>query len=179
MDLRKIKVKKSQGFEAWFFVIVILLAFSLFFIVLNKAWGSISEPLNEGLNSSVPDEDREMISTAITQTGSAGLMFDKLIPFIIIGLLAFVLILAGGIMKHPIMIIVGVIILGVCLTLAGVYSNLYNEITSTDEFSETKEDMPIQDIFMHYMPIIVFIMAIGITCAIIWSRKSSGGYSGV
>jgi len=179
MNLKKIGVKKSQGFEAWFFVIVILLAFSLFFIVLNKAWSSISSPLNEGLNGSVPLADRQTITTAIDQTGSAGLMFDKLIPFLIIGLLAFVLILAGGIMRHPIMIVVGVVILGVCLTLAAIYSNLYNEITSTDEFADTKAAMPIQDIFMHYMPVIVFIMAIGITIAIIWSRKSSGGYSGV
>lgn len=178
MKLTKLGIKKSQGFEAWFFVIVILFAVAIFLVVLNKAWGSIKTPLNEGLNSSVPVADRGTISNTINQTTGAGLMFDKLIPFLIIGLFAFVLILAGGIMKHPIMLIVGIIVLAVCIMLAVIYSNVYDEITSTTEFSQTKSDMPIQDKFIQYLPIIMFIMAVGIVAAIIWSRKS-GGYSSI
>ena len=171
-------VKKSQGFEAWFFVIVILLAIALFLLVLNKAWSSVKTPLDEGLQSSMPDDTSVNITTMLDQTSGAGLMFGSLMPFLIIGLFGFVLIMAGGIMKHPIMIFVGVIILGVVITLAVVYSNIYNDISSTAEFASTKADMPIPDMFMHYLPIIVFIMAIGITAAIIWSRKS-GGYTGI
>lgn len=178
MNTSKISIKKSQGFEAWFFVIVVLLAFALFFIVLNKVTNSVSPILESGLDSAMPDNTSVNISKTLNQTESAGLLFDKLIPFLLIGLFSFVLIMAGAIIKHPIMIFVGVIILGVCLTLSVVYSNLYNSITSTDEFSQTKSDMPIQDKFMQYLPVIVFIMAIGITSAIIWSRKS-GGYSSI
>lgn len=178
MKLRKINIKKSQGFEVWFFVIVILLATCLFFLVLNKAWSEIKNPLNEGLNNSVPAGDVNKINTAITQTTGAGLLFDKLIPFLIIGLFGFVLILAGAIIKHPIMIFVGIIIFGVAITLAAIYSNIYDEISSTNEFSQTKTDMPIQDKFMQYLPIVIFLMAVGITAAIIWSRKG-GGYSGI
>jgi hypothetical protein len=168
-------VKKSQGFEAWFFVIVILLAVGLFLLVLNKAWGDIKGPLGAGLNSSVPLADRDTISNTLTQTTGAGLMFDKLLPFLLIGLFGFVLIMAGGIMRHPIMIFVGIIILGVIFTIAAVYSNIYDDISSTSEFSTTKADMPVQDLLMHYLPFIVFIMAIGIITAIVWSRKGGGG----
>jgi len=178
MEIRHIShVKKAQGFEAWFFIIVILLAFALVFIILNKVWADIRPPLEEGLQSALPaDAANTMnITKAFNQTTSAGLLFDSLLPFLIIGLFAFVLIMAGGIMQHPVMIFVGVIILGVVLTLAVIYSNLYNEITSADEFSDTKADMPIQDAFMHYLPVIVLVMAVGIASAIIWSRRGGGG----
>lgn len=173
--MNKLNIKKSQGFEAWFFVIVVLFAVAIFLIVLNKTWGEVKTPLETGLQSAMPAGSSVNVSDTLNQTTGAGLIFDKLLPFLIIGLFAFVLILAGGIMRHPIMIIVGIIILGVCITLAVVYSNVYNEITSTSNFSSIKASMPIQDIFMHYLPVIVFIMAIGITIAIIWGRKSSGG----
>ena len=175
---KKPKIKKSQGFEAWFFVIVILLAVGLFLLILNKVVVEIKTPLDEGLQSAMPDNPSVNITKTLDQTSGAGLMFDKLLPFLIIGLFGFILIMAGAIIKHPIMIFVGIIILGVVITLAVVYSNIYNDISSTSEFASTKALMPIQDKFMQYLPIIVFIMAIGITAAIIWSRKS-GGYSGI
>jgi len=171
-------VKKAQGFEAWFLVIVVLLAFALFFVILNKAWGEIKTPLDEGLRSAMPADSSVNISETINRTTSAGLSFDKLMPFVIIGLFAFVLILAGGTINHPIMIFVGIIILGVVLTLAVIYSNIYNSITETSEFSDIKSKMPIQDKFLQYLPIIVFLMAIGIAAAIIWS-KSSGRSAGL
>lgn len=174
-NIYKSNIKKSQGFEAWFFVIVILLAFALFFVVLNKVVSEVKIPLDTGLQSAMPDSTSVNITKTLDQTSGAGLMFDKLIPFLIIGLFGFILIMAGAIIKHPIMIFVGIIILGVVITIAVVYSNIYNEITSTDEFASTKAAMPIQDKFMQYLPIIVFLMAIGITAAIIWSRKSAGG----
>lgn len=173
--MNKLNIKKAQGFEAWFFIIVVLFAVAIFLIVLNKTWGEVKTPLETGLQSAMPAGSSVNVSDTLNQTTGAGLIFDKLIPFLIIGLFAFVLILAGGIMRHPIMIIVGIIILGVCITLAVVYSNVYNEITSTSNFSTIKASMPVQDMFMHYLPVIIFIMAIGITVAIIWSRKSSGG----
>jgi len=168
-------VKKSQGFEAWFFVIVVLLALSLFFVILNKSVSEIKEPLVDGLHNSISNDDVN-ITKVLNQTENSGLLFDKMIPFLIIGLFSFVMILAGSIMKHPMMIFVGIIILGVLILLAVVYSNVYNNITSTDEFSQTKLDMPIQDKFMQYLPYIVFLMAIGIGIAVV--RAKGGGYSG-
>jgi len=175
--INKIQIKKSQGFEAWFLVIVILLAFGLFFLVLNKAWNSVKPELETGLTSSLEghDSSNANITKVLNQTTSTNRLYDKLIPFIIIGLFAFVMIAAGAIIRHPIMIFVGIIILGVVITLAIIYSNIYSEITTSSAFSSEKADLPIQDKFMQYLPLIVFLMAIGITIAIIWSRNSGGG----
>jgi hypothetical protein len=169
-------IKKPQGFEAWFFVIVVLLAFALFFLVLNNAWGRVSTELSSTLQEASPDSNVDVIiNNTITKTTNAGLQFDKLIPLIVIGLFAFILISAGAIVKHPVMIVVGIIVLGVVFTIATVYSNIYNDISSSSAFSNTKADLPIQDKFMQYLPSIVILMAVGITIAMIWSRSNSGG----
>jgi hypothetical protein len=173
--IEKIKVKKSQGFVVWFFVIVSLLAFSLVFLILNKTWDSIKEPLDTGLTSAMPDDPSVNVSEILDQTTSTNRAYDKLMPFLLIGLFAFVLITAGTIMDHPIMIVVGLIILGVVIFLAVIYANLYNEISATSEFASTKANLPIQDKFMEYLPFIIFIMAIGIGAAILWSKKGGGG----
>lgn len=176
-SLRQIQLKKSQGFEAWFFVIVVLLAFGLFFVILNNTWGDISEPLAEGLENAMPSNGINVTRT-LGQVTSAGLQFDKLIPFIVIGLFGFLLISAGTIIRHPIMIFVGVVILGIVILVAVVFSNVYNNITESDAFSDTKADLPVQDLFMKYLPVIVILMAIVIVGAILWSR-SSGGAGGL
>jgi hypothetical protein len=172
-----IKIKKAQDFTSFFFVIVIMLTIALFLLILNKVWNEIKNPLDEGLQSAMPSDTSVNITETLNKTSSSGLMFDKLIPFIIIGLFAFVLITAGAFMQHPIMIFVGIIILGVAILIAVVYSNLYNSISSTDEFSFVKSQMGIQDLFMHYLPVIIFVMAIGIGAAIIWSKKGGSGGS--
>jgi len=173
-SIRKSNIKKAQGFEAWFFVIIVLLAFSLFFVILNKTWGEIKEPLDEGLTSAMPNDSPVNISKTLDHVTSANLQYDKLIPFIVIGLFGFLLISAGAIIRHPIMIFVGIIILGVVILVAVVFSNVYNNITESDSFADTKADLPIQDLFMHYLPVIVVIMAIVIFIAILISRSQGG-----
>lgn len=176
-SLRQIQLKKCQGFEAWFFVIVVLLAFGLFFVILNNTWSDVSEPLAEGLENAMPDNGVNVTRT-LGQVTSAGLQFDKLIPFIVIGLFGFLLISAGAIIRHPIMIFVGIVILGIVILVAVVFSNVYNNITESDAFSDTKADLQIQDLFMKYLPVIVVLMAIVVVGAILWSR-SSGGAGGL
>lgn len=166
--------KKAQGFEAWFFIIIILLTFAIVFLVLNKAWTSIRTPLEEGLSSSMPTNTNVNLTKVMDQTGNTAKAWDKLVPFLIIGLFGFIMILAGGIIRHPIMIFVGIIILGVVITLAVIYSNVYNAISETDEFSTTKTNLPIQDLFMKYLPWITFIAAIAIVAGIMWTRSQGG-----
>lgn len=174
----KTKLKKSQGFEAWFFVVVALLAFALFFVVMNKVWGEVKDPLQDGLNSAIDPTDTSSISlinNTLTNTTDAGLQFDKLIPFLVIGLFGFIMISAGAIVRSPVMIFVGIIVLGVVILIAVVFSNVYNNITESDEFSTTKAQMPIQDLFMHYLPVIVMIMAVAVFVMIVLSRSRGGG----
>jgi len=128
-SIRQPRIKKAQGFEAWFFVIVVLLAFSLFFLILNKTWGDIKEPLDEGLTQAMPSNSPVNISETLDQVTGANLQYDKLIPLILIGLFGFILISAGAIIRHPIMIFVGVIVLGVVILISVVFSNIQNGTT--------------------------------------------------
>ena len=80
-------------------------------------------------------------------------------------------------MKHPIMIFIGIIILAVCVFLAVTFSNVYEQISDTDEFSSTSSELGIQNKFMDYLPTIVFIMAIGIFIAVLYGK--SQGASGI
>lgn len=173
-SIKPIQLKKAQGFEGWFFVIIVLLAFALFFVILNKVWGDIKTPLDEGLSGAMPANGVN-ISTTLGQVTSAGLQFDKLVPLLLIGLFGFVMLSAGAIIRHPIMIFVGIIVLGVVILIAVVFSNVYNNITESSEFSATKTAMPIQDKFMQYLPTIVVLLAIGVIAAIMWSRSQQGG----
>lgn len=172
---RRVMIKKSQDFIAFFFVLIILLGVSIIFLVLNKAWDSIQPSLDEGLRSAMPDDTSVNVTETLDKVASTNRNFDKLLPFLIIGVFAFVLIIAGSFMQHPIMIFVGIIIVAVVIFLAVIYSNLYNSIASTDEFATTNDNLGITSLIMQYLPVIVFIMAIGIGAAILWSKRGGGG----
>ena len=178
MERRKISLLNSQtggGFIAWFFVIIVILGAALFFLVINKVWGDFSTPFGEAINESIPAGDRLAVSEAITDTSSGISLFDKLLPFLIIGLFAFVFIIAGTMIDSPVMLFVGIIIMAVVVLLGVIYANVYNDISTTSEFTSTNDQLPIINKFMEYLPVIGFLMAIGIGAAIMLRR---GGISG-
>ena len=95
--------KKGNGFVAWFFVVIVILAFSVFLLVLNMAWGHIETPLAERLDEKLPADSPFNASEFLGQVGGATKNMSNLLPFLIIGLFGFVLISAGALLKHPIM----------------------------------------------------------------------------
>jgi hypothetical protein len=179
--LRKIKTKqirKGQGFVEMFFVMVVLIALAFFFIFLNKMSSSIKEPLTEGLNSAMPTDSSVNITQVMNQTDDSTTSFNKLFPFILIGLFGFIFITGGFITQHPIMIIVGIILLGVGILLAVVYANVYNQIANSDEMASTTAKFPIQNLFMKYLPYIAFLTVLIITIALLL-RRGGGGSGGL
>lgn len=168
IKIKKPKVRKS-GFEDMFFVIIVLMAVIIFMIVLSKVWGEMRHPLEAGLNGSISNDDFNLTSN-FDKTTEVITLFDSLIPFLLIGIFAFVLIGASVYMQHPMMMIVGIIILGVVILLAVVYSNVYHQIADSDTFADTTDDFPISDMLMKFLPYIAFIMAIGIGVAILFFK---------
>lgn len=169
------KNKKGNGFVAWFFVIVVLLAFSIFMLVMNKVTPEIVNPLAEELEENMPADSPFNTTEMLGKVVSTERNMSNMLPFLIIGLFAFVLISAGTLMKHPIMIFIGIVILGVCILLAVVFSNVYTQMSDTDQFADTKAELKIQNKFMDYLPTIVFIMAIGIFIAILYGKGQGAG----
>ena len=166
---------KKNGFEDTFFVMVVLIGVVFFVIIAAKAWGEMKQPLDDGLSSALPSDTPVNISRTLGQTTSTLTMFDKLIPFLLIGLFGFVLIGASLYMQHPIGIFIGVIVIAVAILVGTIYANTYHQIADSTQFASTTDDFPISDAFMKFLPYIIFLMFIGVTAAIIWSRKSGGG----
>jgi hypothetical protein len=171
----KKRVKKSQGFLEMLVVVVFLLGVGLFILVLNTSYDRIKTPLNTGLNNALPEDSPFNATAVLDKTSSATQSFDRLLPFLIIGLFAFIMISAGAYLQHPIMIFIGIIMFGVVILIAVIYSNVYQNIAETTSFSSANSDLPIQNKFMQYLPIVAGIMIAGTILALIWSRR---GYSG-
>ena len=175
MKLTPIKIKtKKSGFEDSFFVMIVLMGVILFILILSKVWSEMRTPLDEGLTGALPDGSGVNITQTFDKISSTTTLFDKLIPFLLIGLFGFILIGAAVYMQHPIMIFVGIIILAVAILLGAIYSNVYHQIAETDEFADTTAKFPISNNVMQFLPYIIFIMFIGILAAVIWSRKTGG-----
>lgn len=175
---QKRRIKKSQGFLEMLLVVVFLLAVGLFILILNNAWGQVKTPFQEGIEEALPSDSPFNATDTLNKTSSAALSFDKLLPFLIIGLIAFVMISAGAYMQHPIMIVVGIIMFGIVILIAVIYSNAYQDIAESTSFTSTNDDLPIQSKFMQYLPIIAFLIVGAVILSLIWSRRgySGGGY---
>lgn len=169
------KSKKAQGFLEMIIVVVFLLAVALFILVLNKVWGDVRPEFETGINNALPGDSSVNASQILADTTSATTSFDRLLPFIIIGLFAFVIISAGAYLQHPVMIFVGIIMFGVIITIAVIYSNTYQDIAESSQFSSTNSDLPIQSKFMQYLPIIAFIIVGAVILSLVVSGRGYGG----
>lgn len=170
-------IKRKSGFEDAFFVMVVIFAIAIFVLILVKVWGEIDEPLAEGINGALnTTSDVNVTKTFSTITSTTSLL-GTLLPFILIGLFAFVFIGTSIYMKSPVMIVVGLIVLAVAILLGTIYSNIYHQISGSDEFTDANDTLQITGLFMQYLPFIILLLFVGITIAIIFLRGQSGGTS--
>lgn len=176
MELLKKRIKK-QGFEDSFFVIAVVFAICIFVLVMAYAFREIKDPLNEGITGALPVNSSVNITNTLNMVDSTIILTGNLLPFILIGLFAFVLIGAAFYMNNPMMIVVGLIVLGVAILLAVIYSNVYHQISSTDVFSDVNSDLRIGELIMQYLPHIIFMMVLGVIISIVWFRQ--GGATGL
>ena len=175
--LRKI-IKRNSGFEDAFFVMVVIFTIALFVLVLFKVWSEVKDPLEEGITGALPSSSSDVnVSETFDTITSTTTLLNTLLPFLLIGLFAFVFIGTSIYMKSPIMIVVGIVVLAVAILLGSIYANIYHQISASDEFTETNDVLQIQGLFMQYLPFLVLLLFIGITIAVIFLRSQSGGTS--
>ena len=173
--LRPIKInKRKSGFEDAFFVMAVLFTIAIFILILAKVWNDIKDPLDEGISGSFNSTDLNVTQNFDRITSTINL-FGSLMPFLLIGLFAFVFIGTSIYMKSPVMIVVGIIVLGIAILLGSIYANIYHQISGSDEFTEANDALPIPELFMQYLPFIILLLFVGITIAIIFLRGQSGG----
>mgnify|MGYP000306505895 CR=1 FL=1 len=167
-------LKKKSGFEDAFFVIIVLFTIAIFLLILHKAWVSTRAPMETAINSALPNSSVNVTKTFNSVTGTIKLA-SNLLPFILIGLFMFVFIGTAIYFNHPIMIFVGIIILGIAILLGVVYSNIYHQISASDTFSSSNSELQLQEQFMKFLPFIVLLIFVAITGAIIYLRQGAGG----
>ncbi len=154
---------------------IFLLAIGLFILILNNSWEEIRDPFEKAINNSLPSDSPFNVTDTLNKTSGATQSFDRLLPFLIIGLFAFLMISAGAYMQHPAMIFVGIIMFGIVILVAVIYSNVYQDISETTAFADANSNLPIQSKFMQWLPIIGSLMVAGVILSLIWSRRGYGG----
>ena len=174
-DLRKIVKTKKNGFEDTFFVIAVLFTIAIILLIMVKVFGEIKQPLDTALSGAIPNNSGVNMTANLDKVESTGIMFSKLMPLLIIGLIGFVFIGTAIYAKSPFMIFIGIIILAVAFLLGIIYANLYQSIAESDSFADTNAKLSLQGKFMKYLPFVILIMFIAIIAAVLYGR--SGGSS--
>ena len=167
-------LKKKSGFEDAFFAIAVILTLAIFILVISKAWSEIKTPLDTSITNSLPANSSINVTKTFDVVSDTTILFNKLLPFVIIGLFAFIFIGMAIYFNHPMMIVVGLIVLAVAVLLGSIYSNIYQEISSSDSFSTQKEELGVQDKYMQYLPYIIIGIFIACTIGVLYLRKGGG-----
>lgn len=179
MELRRlIKHKKSfTDYTGLFFALAVIFAVAIFFIILSFSYNQIKPQMNAALANASTPESSSNVTKILDQAGSSILKFNPLFPLLLIGVFGFVLVVALFGQSHPAFLFIGLVVLGVALILAAVFSNVYGELTSTSALSSTESDFNIMSIFLQYLPIVIVILFVAI--AIILYSKTGGAVGGI
>lgn len=178
--LRKINIRKKKSFTDFtslFFALAVIFGVSIFLIILSYAYGKIQPELNTALTQAATPEEDKNVTEILEQADTSITRFNPLFPLLIVGVFGFVLMMALLGRSHPAFLFVGLIVLGVALILAAVYSNVYETLTEHDEFTSTETDFNIMSTFLDNLPIIILILFVAI--GVILYIKSGGASQGM
>ena len=180
LQLRPMKQKKAQtDFISLFFVLAVLFGVSIFAIILYNAYDdNIRDNLNDALTSSTPVDANANVTKILGQTSGGIRMLNPLFPLLLVGLFGFGLIMALMGRSHPAFFFVGLVILAVAVILAVVFSNVYEGITSTENFSESASEFGVVSFIMGNLPLVIFILFVLISAVLYGMRGQGGGQGG-
>jgi len=158
---------KKNGFTDYtslFFVIAVLFGVAIFFIILSYTYGEIQPKISDSLSKAATPETGKNVTEILEQIDTSIIRMNVLFPLLLIGLFGFVMVSALMARSHPAFFFIGLIVLGVTLILAAVYSNVYQEIADDDKFASTTSDFSIMGLFLENLPtvIVIFFIAIAI-----------------
>ena len=178
MKLKKI-IKPKNSFEDFislFFALAVIFGIAIFFIILSFAYGEVMPKLQDGLESAATPEADINSTKILADTDSSLLTFNVLFPLLLVGVIGFIGVTALLGRSHPAFLFIGLIVLGVALILAAIYSNFYTELTDKDTFTSTDSDFNIMGVFLDNLPLVILIMfvMIGIILYMNWGGKPIG-----
>jgi len=176
----ELRLRKSfTDFVSLFFAIAFIFGIAIFFLILSNAYDDhIKDKFNEAITDSTPVDANSNVTKMLDQTSTGIGRFNLLFPLLIVGVFGFVLVMALMSKSHPAFLFIGLIVLGVALILAAVFSNVYETIGDNDEFANQDAQFNIIGLFMNNLPIIILILfiAIGIILYALPGKAAPGGY---
>lgn len=178
LNIKPIKIDKKNAFTDFitlFFVIAVIFGISIFVLILSNSWDTIEPKLNTALTSATPAEAGSNVTKTLEDTGQTIQRFNILFPLLIIGLFGFAFVTALMNQSHPAFLFIGIIVLFVALTLAGVYSNVYDEISTNANFATTDANFNIMGLILSKLPMIILVFFVAI--ALILYMRGGGGTS--
>jgi len=169
--------KKFTDMVSLFFAIAVIFGVAIFLLILYTTYNdNIKDKLNDALTSSTPVDANANVTAMLDSAGGGIKMFNTLFPFLLIGVFGFVLVSALMVRSHPAFLFIGIIVLGVALILAAIYSNVYEAIAEKDTFADTDTEFNIIGLFLDNLPVIILVLFIAI--ALILYAYPGKGYSG-
>jgi hypothetical protein len=186
MELRKIKINKKEGFKfknsfedftSLFFALAVIFGAAIFFIILSFAYGEMKPKLKEGLSNAATPETAINSTKLLDDTSSSILTFNVLFPLLLVGVVGFVMVTALFGQSHPVFLFIGLIVLGVAIILAVVYSNVYEELTGKSQFTSADSDFNIMGLFLDNLPIIILILFVVIGVILYVKQGGSTQYT--
>lgn len=148
-----------------FFVMVSIFVVGITILVGRFLWTEISPELTSHFTSTT--------ATSVVTTVTSGFaIMDYVFMFMAVGSGVGIIILAYVVDFHPIFIFFTIILLVFAILVAPSLSNVFDEIGSTSELSDTLALYPMMDTFMSNYPL--FIMVIGFLLMIVMYGKAGG-----
>lgn len=171
------RIKKSQAdYIALFFGITIIFSFAVFMLIAYNAYNdNVKGKLNTALTSSTPQDSNANVTEILDDAGTGITRFNILFPLLLVGIIGYVAITALIFKSHPAFFFIGLLILGVALILAVVFSNVYGAISDKPAFSNANSEFTIIGFVLSHLPIITFIIFIIIAVILFGIPKTSTG----
>lgn len=148
-------MNKKGNILDWFYILAFLFVIGVTIIV---SYMLVSKVIDSNVFADTPEAD-----DAIKSARNTLLSFDNLMLFIIVGLSIFVLVSSAVVYNHPSFFIIGLILLFIAVTVAGVVSNTFWKFTSNAQISAVSALYPKMTFLMENLPFYVLFMGIAAT----------------
>lgn len=161
--LKKRHKKSFTDFVGLFFFITVLFGVAMFVVILYNTYNDhMKDRLASSLEQATPDDSDVNVTRILGQTSGGISKLNPLFPLLVVGVIGYIVMLVFLSRSHPALFFIGILVLGVALIIAATFSNVFEAIGETSNFNGTVGEMGIISIFMNNLPILVFILFVGI-----------------
>ena len=167
-------MNKRGDFQSMMIMIAVVIALAIGAIIFSKVFLMVTGELK---NSDTIDFDNDTISIIEGVETKTIPLLDFFIFFSLVALMIGLIISSIYIDVHPAITIIFVVVLIVGIFLAGVFSNVFYDVTNEPELVDTAAQFTMTNLILgEHFPIIIFV--IGIIVIVILYGKSKGQSQG-